>query len=53
MALAIIKGKAVALKTFFASYSDARGRVETPAQETNRFSGRSMIQPFQYRFGGQ
>jgi hypothetical protein len=36
-----------------ASYSEAGGRVEPAAQETNRFSGRSMIQSLQYRFGGQ
>jgi hypothetical protein len=46
VALAIIKGQTIALKTFFASYSEARGRVEPAAQKTNCFSGRRMIQPF-------
>jgi hypothetical protein len=36
-----------------ASYSEAGGRVEPAAQETNRFSGGSMIQSLQYRFGGR
>lgn len=51
VALAIIKGEAVALKSLFASYSEAGGGVKPAAQETNRFFRGVMVQPFQYRFG--
>jgi hypothetical protein len=46
VALPVIKGKAVALKSLFARYSEAGGRIKPATQETNRSSESSLVQPF-------
>jgi hypothetical protein len=53
VALAIIKGKAVALETLFPRYGETCGRVEATAEEANRCFGRSILQSLQYRFGSR
>src|SRR5690242_21795473 len=53
VALAVIKGKAVALETLLPSYGERCGRVKATAEEANRCRGRSMLQSLQYRFGSR
>jgi hypothetical protein len=51
--LAIVKGQTIAVESLFARYGETRRRVNAAAQETDRSSGRLMVQSFQYHRVGR